>query len=147
MIAMELGVPFVLLRKEGKNAGVLIASEPYEKEYKEKGSEAMSIRQGSIGKGSRVVFVDDVLASGGTALSGLQLVEACGATALEFVAILGISLLKGAQLSHSYGNGRFSKVPFFTLVDESVLTDSNCGDVVGYDGPRIISYREALSKL
>ncbi|RNF09432.1 putative Adenine phosphoribosyltransferase [Trypanosoma rangeli] len=88
MIAMELGVPFVLLRKAGKNPGVLIESEPYEKDYKEKEPEAMSIRQDSIGKGSRVVLVDDVLASGGTALSGLQLVEACGATALEFVAVL-----------------------------------------------------------
>ncbi|RNF19773.1 putative Adenine phosphoribosyltransferase [Trypanosoma conorhini] len=147
MVAVELGVPFVLLRKAGKNAGVLISSEPFEKEYKEKNPEVMTVRLGSIGKGSRVVLVDDVLATGGTALSGLQLAEASGATVLEFFAILGLTFLKGAQLSHSYGNGRFSQLPFLTLVDESALTDANCGDVVGYEGPRTISYREALSRL
>ncbi|EAN94251.1 putative Adenine phosphoribosyltransferase [Trypanosoma cruzi] len=147
MISVELGVPFVLMRKAGKNPGILIESEPYQKEYKEKRAEAMTIRCGSIGKGSRVVLVDDVLATGGTALSGLQLVEASGATTIEFVAILGIKSLKGAQLSHSYGNGRFSKIPFFALVDESVLTEANCGDTAGYNGPRIIGYREALSRI
>lgn len=42
----------------------------------------MTIRYGSIGQGARVVLIDDVLATGGTALSGLQLVEASGATIL-----------------------------------------------------------------
>ncbi|EPY43257.1 adenine phosphoribosyltransferase [Angomonas deanei] len=35
MLAAELSIPFVLMRKADKNAGLLIKSEPYDKEYKE----------------------------------------------------------------------------------------------------------------
>ncbi|KAH9598601.1 Phosphoribosyltransferase domain [Trypanosoma melophagium] len=147
MIAVEMGVPFVLMRKANKNAGVLIRSEPYEKEYKEKEPEVMTIRLGSIDKNSRVVLVDDVLATGGTALSGLQLAEASGATVLEVVSLLRLSFLKGVELSHSYRDGRYSRIPFFSFVDENSLTDANCGDPSNYTGERVISYNEALSKL
>ncbi|ORC87677.1 putative Adenine phosphoribosyltransferase [Trypanosoma theileri] len=147
LIAVELGIPFVLMRKANKNAGVLIKSEPYEKEYKEVEPEVMTIRLGSIDKNSRVVLVDDVLATGGTALSGLQLAEASGATVLEVVSLLQLTFLKGVELSHSYRNGRYSKIPFFSFVDETALTDENCGDLLNYTGKRAISCSEALSKL
>ncbi|KEG12227.1 putative Adenine phosphoribosyltransferase [Trypanosoma grayi] len=147
MIAVELDIPFVLLRKAEKNAGPLIKSEPYEKEYKEDIPDVMTLRNGSISKGSRVILVDDVLATGGTALSGLQLVEASGATTLEVVSVLGLTFLKGSELSHKYNGGRYRNVPFLTLAEESILTEENCGDIPNFEGPRVISYREALSKL
>lgn len=147
MIAVELGVPFVLLRKAEKNGGVLIASRPFEKEYKEKTREVMTIRDGSINRNSRVLLVDDVLATGGTVLSGLQLVEASGAIALEVVTILGLTSFGAPQMVNSYNNGQFSKTLFLTLVDESIFSEKNCGDIPNYMGPRVITCAEALSRL
>ncbi|KAK7201143.1 adenine phosphoribosyltransferase [Novymonas esmeraldas] len=145
MIAVELGIPFVLMRKAEKNAGMLIKSEPYDKEYKEAAPEVMTIRYGSIGKGSRVVLIDDVLATGGTALSGLQLVEASGASVVEMICVLSIPFLKGVEKIHSTGNGRYKDVKFVSLLSEDALTEENCGDTKGYTGPRVTSCGDVLS--
>ncbi|GET89368.1 adenine phosphoribosyltransferase [Leishmania tarentolae] len=144
MIAVELGIPFVLMRKADKNAGLLIRSEPYEKEYKEAAPEVMTIRHGSIGKNSRVVLIDDVLATGGTALSGLQLVEASGAEVVEMVSILTIPFLKAAERIHSTAGGRYKNVRFIGLLSEDVLTEANCGDLNDYTGPRVLSCSDLL---
>lgn len=147
MIAVELGIPFVLMRKAEKNAGLLIRSAPYDKEYSETAPEVMTIRKGSIPRGSRVVLIDDVLATGGTALSGLQLVEASGADVIEVVTVLALPFLKGVEKIHSFSNGRYKNVQFLSLLSEDALTEANCGDVKGYSGPRTIDYIDALHKL
>ncbi|CAG9576256.1 adenine phosphoribosyltransferase [Leishmania major strain Friedlin] len=146
MIAVELGIPFVLMRKADKNAGLLIRSEPYEKEYKEAAPEVMTIRYGSISKGSRVVLIDDVLATGGTALSGLQLVEASDAMVVEMVSILCIPFLKAAEKIHSTGHSRYKDIKFISLLSEEALTEDNCGDSKNYTGPRVVSCGDVLSK-
>ncbi|KPI84225.1 adenine phosphoribosyltransferase [Leptomonas seymouri] len=145
MIAVELGIPFVLMRKAEKNAGLLIKSEPYDKEYKEAAPEVMTIRLGSISKGSRVVLIDDVLATGGTALSGLQLVEASGADVVEIVCVLSIPFLKGVDKIHSTANGRYKDVRFVTFISDEKLTEKNCGDVKDYSGPRVMSYGDVVN--
>lgn len=86
-----------------------------------------------------MVLIDDVLATGGTALSGLQLVEASGATILEFVCVLALVFLKGVEKIHQTADGRYQHVPFLTLVTDASLTEKNCGDVIGYSGPRVLS--------
>lgn len=147
LLAVELGVPFVLMRKAEKNPGLLIKSEPYDKEYSEVAPEVMTIRRGSVPPGSRVVLIDDVLATGGTVLSGLQLVEACQATAVEVATILALPFLKGVEKIHGTAGGKYKSIPFVSLVSEEALTDRNCGDVLGYHGPRTISCGELLHKL
>lgn len=146
MIAVELGIPFVLMRKAEKNAGLLIKSEPYAKEYAEAAPEVMTIRNGAIEKGSRVVLIDDLLATGGTALSGLQLVEASGATALEVTTVMSLPFLKGVEHIHSIAGGRYKDVVFFSLLSDDALTERNCGDVKGFTGPRVMSCSEVLAK-
>ncbi|KAG5476317.1 hypothetical protein LSCM1_04019 [Leishmania martiniquensis] len=146
MIAVELGIPFVLMRKADKNAGLLIRSEPYEKEYKEAAPEVMTIRYGSIGKGSRVVLIDDVLATGGTALSGLQLVLASAAEVVEMVSILSISFLKAVERIHTTANGRYKDVQFISLLSDDALTEENCGDLKEFSGPRVISCGDVVAK-
>lgn len=145
MIAVELGIPFVLMRKAEKNAGLLIKSEPYDKEYKEAAPEIMTIRYGSIDKGSRVVLIDDVLATGGTALSGLQLVDASGAEVVEMVSVLTIPFLKGVEKIHSTANGRYKDVDFVAFISDEKLSEDNCGDVKDYNGPRVMSYGDAIN--
>ncbi|KPA86710.1 adenine phosphoribosyltransferase [Leptomonas pyrrhocoris] len=145
MVAVELGIPFVLMRKAEKNAGLLIKSEPYDKEYKEAAPEVLTIRCGSIRKGSRVVLIDDVLATGGTALSGLQLVDASGAEVVEMVCVLAIPFLKGVEKVHSTANGRYKDVRFIAFLSDEKLTEENCGDVKDYSGPRVMSYGDAVN--
>lgn len=147
LLAVELGLPFVLMRKAEKNAGLLVKSEPYDKEYSEVAPEVMTIRRGSVRPGSRVVLIDDVLATGGTVLSGLQLVDACNATVVEVATILTIPFLKGVEKIHSTAGGKYKNVRFISLVSEEALKESNCGDVPGYRGPRTISCGEFQHKL
>lgn len=148
-IALELGIPFVMMRKAEKSPGVLIKSEPYHKEYAENHPDTMAIRKGSIGKGSRVVLIDDLIATGGTAISGFQLVEASGATVVEFAAVIGIPFLNGVGKIHTEGGGKFKDVTVFTLVHDSAITDATCGDPKDFPegASRIISYNEALAQL
>jgi adenine phosphoribosyltransferase len=139
-LAVELGLPFVLLRKAEKSPGVLVKSDPYHKEYAEASADTMAIRLGSIGKGSRVVLVDDLIATGGTAISGFQLCEALGAQVVEFTAMIGIPFLNGVEKIHTYANGHFKSVPVFTLIHDSQVPDDNCGDPKDWpaDKPRVL---------
>ena len=65
-IALALGIPFVLLRKAGKNPGPLVESSAYSKEYAEHQPDKMCVRLGAIIPGDRVVLIDDLIATGGT---------------------------------------------------------------------------------
>lgn len=145
-IALELGIPFVMMRKAEKSPGVLLRSEPYHKEYAEAHPDTMAIRAGSIGKQSRVLLIDDLIATGGTAISGFQLVEASGATVVEFAAVIGIPFLNGVNTIHTTAEGKYRDVPIFTLVHDSAITDATCGDPQNWDASksRIISYRDAI---
>lgn len=146
MIAVELNIPFVLMRKAEKNAGMLIKSEPYSKEYKEVAPEVMTIRADSIPKGSRVVLFDDVLATGGTALSGIQLVEAIGAEVVEFACVCSMPFLGGVERIHATGEGRYKNVRFVSLVTDDLFTEANCADTKDYSGPRVVSCSEVLKQ-
>uniref|UniRef100_A0A7S1Q2X9 adenine phosphoribosyltransferase n=1 Tax=Neobodo designis TaxID=312471 RepID=A0A7S1Q2X9_NEODS len=127
-ISLALGIPFVMLRKQEKSPGILIKSTPYSKEYKEATPDTMAIRRGSIGKGDRVVLVDDLIATGGTALSGFELCHAVGASVVDFMAIIAIPFCDGIRKIREYKNGAFKDVSVFTLIDDNMIGDAQCGD-------------------
>jgi adenine phosphoribosyltransferase len=87
VLAYRLGCGFVPARKLGKLPAQTIREE-YTLEY---GSNALEIHQDSINKGDRVLIVDDLLATGGTALATAKLVEKLGGevVAIEFLIELG----------------------------------------------------------
>eukprot|EP01059_Diplonema_ambulator_P013499 TRINITY_DN24001_c1_g2_i3.p1 TRINITY_DN24001_c1_g2~~TRINITY_DN24001_c1_g2_i3.p1 ORF type:complete len:246 (+),score=81.79 TRINITY_DN24001_c1_g2_i3:933-1670(+) len=134
-IAMGLGIPFVLLRKAGKNPGVLVHSEGYHKEYAEKEPETQCIRLGSIDETSRVVLIDDLIATGGTAVSGFELVEAVGAKVYEFAAVIELPFLEGVQKIRECQGGKFKDVSICTIVDDSAIPDSACADPKDWKEP------------
>lgn len=144
-IALKLNIPFVLLRKAAKSPGVLVQSDPYTKEYLEHAADTQAIRLGSIPAGARVVLIDDLIATGGTAISGFQLVEALGATVVEFAAIIGIPFLDGVGKIHTFADGAFKNVPVFTLIHDSSVKDENCGDPTAWpaDLNRVINVNDA----
>ncbi|MFB9149250.1 adenine phosphoribosyltransferase [Roseovarius ramblicola] len=73
-IAHQLSVGFVPIRKKGKLPGAVI-SEEYHLEY---GEAVVEIHHDAIEAGERVLLVDDLLATGGTAAAGIRLIERLG---------------------------------------------------------------------
>lgn len=91
MIAHELGIGFVPVRKEGKLPSA-VHSVSYALEY---GTATLEIHQDAVSHGERVLVVDDVLATGGTLEATCQLVESCGATVAAIELVLEIAALGG----------------------------------------------------
>ena len=98
-IALEMGIPCVLLRKDAKSPGVLVESAGYTKEYAEAKADQMSLRVGCIAPGDSVVLIDDLIATGGTALAGFELVRGLGANVAEFAAVICLPGLDGEMTS------------------------------------------------
>jgi adenine phosphoribosyltransferase len=73
-IAYNLGLPFVPIRKKGKLPGRTIV-EAYSLEY---GDAIIEIHEDAFQAGARVLLIDDLLATGGTAVAGIKLIERLG---------------------------------------------------------------------
>ncbi len=99
-IALRLSVPFVPIRKPGKLPYTTVREE-YELEY---GSGAIEMHTDALSSGSRVLIVDDLLATGGTAAAAVRLVErvngqVCGlAFVIELAFLHGRQMLKGREV-------------------------------------------------
>ncbi|ODQ54660.1 adenine phosphoribosyltransferase [Saitoella complicata NRRL Y-17804] len=92
-LALELGVGFVPVRKQGKLPGPTISA-TYEKEY---GQDVFEIQEGSVKEGDVVVVVDDIIATGGSAAAAGELVKKSGAKTVEYIFILELDFLKGRE--------------------------------------------------
>lgn len=93
IIAHELGVGFVPVRKEGKLPSAVHA-QSYSLEY---GTATLEIHQDAVSHGERVLVVDDVLATGGTLAATCELVERCGASVAAIELVLEIGPLGGRE--------------------------------------------------
>jgi adenine phosphoribosyltransferase len=92
-LAMELGVPFVLIRKEGKLPYKKI-KHAYDLEY---GSAVVEIHEDAILPGQRVLIHDDLLATGGSADAAAELIKKCGGQIAGFNFLVGLSFLNGSE--------------------------------------------------
>ena len=90
-VALELGVGFVPIRKAGKLPAGTIALD-YALEY---GSARIEIHEDAVGPGQRVLVIDDVLATGGTAAAAADLLEQVGAEVAAVEVVVEISVLDG----------------------------------------------------
>ena len=90
-VAHRLGVGFVPIRKPGKLPHDRV-SQPYALEY---GEDMVEIHVDAVGPGSRVLVVDDVLATGGTAAASVALIESTGATVVAVAFVIELSGLHG----------------------------------------------------
>lgn len=90
-LATRLGVGFLPLRKAGKLPPPVERVE-YELEY---GSAAIELRTGTLEAGARVLLVDDVLATGGTARAAAELVERSGGQVVALAFLLELAGLGG----------------------------------------------------
>ncbi|MGX0903277.1 adenine phosphoribosyltransferase [Roseovarius sp. MBR-79] len=90
-IAHQLSVGFVPIRKKGKLPGAVI-SEEYHLEY---GEAVVEIHDDAIAAGERVLLVDDLLATGGTAAAGIRLIERLGGEIIGCAFIVDLPGLGG----------------------------------------------------
>jgi adenine phosphoribosyltransferase len=90
-VACRLGAGFVPVRKKGKLPGPTFA-EDYLLEY---GTATIEVHQDAFEPGDRVLIVDDVLATGGTAAATADLVQRTGATVAGIVVLIELSFLAG----------------------------------------------------
>lgn len=93
LMAWELGLPLVLLRKAGKLPAATHRAR-YQLEYDTAGLE---LHQGDLGSGERVVLVDDLLATGGTAEAGCRLLRLAGAEVSACIFLIELSALQGRR--------------------------------------------------
>lgn len=107
-IAFGLGVGFVALRKKGKLPGEAIGAD-YALEY---GTDRIEMHVGAVGKGERVLVVDDLIATGGTALAAIRLIESAGGVVHEACFIIDLPDLGGAKKIEADGHSAFSLIAF-----------------------------------
>ena len=93
ILADRLGCGFIPVRKPGKLPAEAI-SEEYTLEY---GSDSLEIHLDAIEPGEKVVLVDDLLATGGTALAAVQLVRKLGGEILGFECLIELEFLNGRE--------------------------------------------------
>ncbi len=98
-VAHQLGLGFVPVRKAGKLPGKTI-SEDYELEY---GTATMELHDDALLAGERVLLVDDLIATGGTAAAGIRLIERLGAQVVLASFIIDLPDLKGRSVIEAMG--------------------------------------------
>jgi adenine phosphoribosyltransferase len=98
-LAMKLGCGLLLIRKDGKLPGETIA-EDYALEY---GSDRLAMHVDACAPGARVLLVDDLLATGGTALAASRLVQRAGAQVVGARFLIDLPELGGAEALRAKG--------------------------------------------
>lgn len=100
-IALRLGVGFVPVRKAGKLPSTSLSTS-YDLEY---GSATMEMHVDALAPGSRVLVVDDVLATGGTLLAADDLVRQADATVVGNLVLIELAALGGRERLGATGCG------------------------------------------
>ena len=98
LVAWELGVPFVPLRKPGK-LPYDVQSISYDLEY---GSAELEVHIDAVGEGDKVLLIDDLLATGGTAKASCELIEKLGAKVEACAFVVELDFLGGRRLLQDY---------------------------------------------
>lgn len=98
LVADRLGVGFVPVRKPGKLPARTVSAS-YELEY---GTDSLEMHEDALARGDRVLIVDDVIATGGTARAVGELAERLGATVLAYAFLVELTFLNGREKLKGY---------------------------------------------
>lgn len=107
-LAYLLGVGFVPIRKKGKLPAETVGQD-YELEY---GIDRVEIHTDAISKGEKVLLVDDLLATGGTATASASLIEALGGEIVECAFVIDLPDLGGSKRLKEAGYKIFTQCEF-----------------------------------
>ena len=103
-LALELGLGFTMVRKQGKLPGPCVKYE-YQLEY---GTDILEIQEDAVKPGQKIVLLDDLLATGGTMLAATELLRKVGADVIGSACIIELNFLNGRKKLD---------IPCSTLVD------------------------------
>ena len=92
-VSFKTEIPFVPIRKKDKLPGKIL-KQKYKLEY---GIDEIQIHKNSINEQDRVLIIDDLIATGGTALASAQLVRKCKAKSIEFYFIIDLKNIGGSK--------------------------------------------------
>ncbi|NOR81529.1 MAG: adenine phosphoribosyltransferase [Methyloprofundus sp.] len=98
LVAWELNLPFIPLRKPGK-LPYDAQSVSYDLEY---GSASLEVHTDALDENDRVLLVDDLLATGGTAKASCDLIEQLGATVEALAFVIELDFLQGRDRLNNY---------------------------------------------
>lgn len=105
-VALQLGAGFVPVRKPGKLPGDVF-SQSFSLEY---GHETLTVHQDAVHPGSRVLVIDDVLATGGTIAATAGLLSQLGAELVHVAVLIELSALGGRALLTEHGIANTSAI-------------------------------------
>tara|TARA_B100000676_G_C18087359_1_gene856211 strand:- start:4921 stop:5427 length:507 start_codon:yes stop_codon:yes gene_type:complete len=97
-LALQMNIPFSMIRKKGKLPGKII-SEEYDLEY---GTDIIEIKSNAFLSGERVVIIDDLLATGGTAAACTRLLEKAGCEIAGLAFFIELHKLNGREALDKY---------------------------------------------
>ncbi|MBI3230919.1 MAG: adenine phosphoribosyltransferase [Burkholderiales bacterium] len=107
-LAIALGVGFVPMRKKGKLPAETVGFD-YELEY---GTDRIELHTDAISAGEKVLLVDDLIATGGTAEAGCKLIAMMGAEIVECAFVIDLPFLGGRQRLEKMGQKVFAMCAF-----------------------------------
>jgi adenine phosphoribosyltransferase len=97
-VALKLGAGFIPVRKAGKLPAAKLREE-YELEY---GTDAVEMHRDAVEPGQRVLIVDDLIATGGSAAATARLVERLGGRVVGIAFLIELAFLKGVDKLKEY---------------------------------------------
>ena len=107
-VSYILNKPFVLLRKKNK-----LPSEPHSIDFKlEYGEATIEVHKDSISKGEKILVIDDLIATGGTAEAAAKLIEISGGIVAGFIFVINLFDLQGNDLLKKKGYKAESLIEF-----------------------------------
>ncbi len=107
-LAYELGKGFVPVRKKGKLPAET-ESETYDLEY---GTDTIEIHKDAVEPGKKVVIIDDLIATGGTALAAIKLVKKLGGEVAEFACVVDLPDIGGSRKIREAGIPVYAQTVF-----------------------------------
>ena len=107
-LAVKLGAGLLLIRKDGKLPGATIA-EDYALEY---GTDRRAMHVDAVAPGARVLIIDDLIATGGTALAAMRLVQRAGGIVVGARFLIDLPALGGADALRADGIEAISLMAF-----------------------------------
>jgi adenine phosphoribosyltransferase len=109
VLSYELGAGYIPIRKKSKLPAKII-SEEYDKEY---GKDRIEIHADAIKKGEKVLIVDDLIATGGTAIAAANLIKKAGGEVVECAFLIDLPELGGRKRLEAKGFKSFRVMEMF----------------------------------